>query len=555
MGTMLVSVRESARKFFTWAIRPEILIGLILSSFLINCLSLIFPLVMLQVYDRIIPNAAYATLELLAIGVGIALLLEMALRIGRAVINSWLDVKFEFQLATKAFASLLTTSIDDYQKEGAGAHLERLNSLSALKDFYGGQALATLLDLPFMFLFLGLIAYLGGSLILVSFLSLALTAALAYITGLKIQAMLALRKRDDDQRMNFIIEILTGIHTVKSMAMEPLMLRRYERLQRNSATKDYKLAVLSDTAFSLGSLISQLNIILIVAMGSFNVINGKLTVGALAACTLLASRSLQPLNQVMMFWKRLQAINIAKQRLNAINTLPQETQFQHAESLAIQGEIEFKNINIADPNQEGKLEKFNLTIKARQTVALLEDKYQEATLLFNMLLGNCQDYQGELSIDGQDILSYDIGQLRQRIAYLPQQGTLFEGTIMDNLTLFQGDKYVQRAREITMMLGIDTAIAQLPQGFDTQVGQRSVETLTPGLRQRIVIARALLREPAIILFDNAEHGIDMRAKQDLQKVLKAMAGTCTLVMSTADPGLLTLADITYTIKDKKLVQS
>ena len=196
------------------------------STLLINVVSLALPLALLQVYDRIIPNDALSTLGLLVVGVAVALLLETVLQVGRAISASWSAAKFEHIVGCQAMERLLQSDITAFEQRGAGAYVEDMNALTALKDFYSGQALRAVLDLPFAALFVGLVAYLAGPLVLVTLAMLLAFLAVAAFLGWRLRRVLRDRMEADDRRFNFIIEALSGIHTIKAMAMEPQLQRR-----------------------------------------------------------------------------------------------------------------------------------------------------------------------------------------------------------------------------------------------------------------------------------------------------------------------------------------
>jgi ATP-binding cassette, subfamily C, bacterial LapB len=296
--------------------------GLVTASLLINLLNLALPITLLQIYDRIIPHRATSTLTLLIIGVSIALLIELFLRIARAYLNAWSDAKLEYGLCTHAFHHLLNAQSPAYEKEGVGSHVEHITALTHFKSFYGEQALITLMDIPFIMIFLGLIYYLGGIIVLIPTLALIAAFAIAILTGKNLYELTHQQRTLDDQRMNFILETLTGLHTVKALAMESQMIRRYERLQKNSTQWYFKLTELTANTLACSTLLSQITLVMVVGLGSLLVINQHLTIGALAACMLLSNLSLQPVNRLMLLWKHLHGIDVAKACLQHIEQLP-----------------------------------------------------------------------------------------------------------------------------------------------------------------------------------------------------------------------------------------
>jgi ATP-binding cassette subfamily C protein LapB len=210
--------------------------GVLLASFTLNVLSLGLPIVILQVYDRILPNSARDTLLWLVLGLVAVLFLDGFLRMGRAHIAGWAAARFEHIAGCRAVDRLLGSEIGSLEMEAPGVHLDRLQAIDTLRDYYAGQSRLLLLDLPFVCLFLGLMWFIGGSLVALPIAVLALFGTAAFFLGRLLKRALVERAEIDDRRISFIIEALRGIHTVKLMAMEALLQRRYEKLQESGAS-------------------------------------------------------------------------------------------------------------------------------------------------------------------------------------------------------------------------------------------------------------------------------------------------------------------------------
>jgi ATP-binding cassette, subfamily C, bacterial LapB len=540
-------------QYFGHISSAQLWIGIVASSLFINVLALVFPLTLLQMYDRIIPNHSTDTLFMMVCIVAGAMCIEWVLRVGRAAVTAWTNARLEYQLAMGSFEHLMKTSLSDFEKEGFGAHLEKMSALNTLKDFFGGQAITTLLDFPFVLVYLGLIYMIGGWLVLAPLCVLGLFVCLAYLLGRHMRRTLQKKQAADDRRLSFIVETLTGIHTVKSMAMELLMQRRYERLQRSTAESDYDLSFSSTLTASSSSLLSHINMLSIVGAGCVMVVNGSMTVGGLAACTLLANRTLGPLEKAMSTWKRFQAIALAQKRMESLYELPCETR-QNAPVLEnIQGKIELRDVHFKPDNSERHiLNGVNLTVARGETISIRGVGQSGKSTLLWLMMGLLKPQKGAVYIDDTDISSIRQHGLREQIGYLPQHGSLYEGTIMENITMFRGADYWQRGIDAAHLLGLDEDVYKLPQGFDTHIGNRSIDSMPNGLRQRICIARALVNEPRIILFDEANSAVDQAADVKLINVLKHLKGRCTLIIVSHRPSILNLADTTYQLVDGKL---
>ncbi len=543
-------INEKISQLRPWGSKSDVLVGLIISSLFINILTLAFPLTLLQVYDRIIPNSALHTLLLLVIGVGIALLLESLLRVARSLVSAWADSRFEHISSCNALYRLLSSKLVDYEEDGAGAHFERLNSVNTMKEFYGGQAIVGLFDLPFVFLFLFLIGYIGGILVLVPIVMLIGFSISAVMLGRKLHSAIQIRKELDDHRLNFLVQLITGIHTIKAMAMEAPMLRRYERLLKSSMLSDHFTSVTSSNSVSMSSFSNQMVMILVVAFGSTMVISGSLSVGGLAACTLLAGRTLQPVSRLMGIWTRLQSITIAEKRLKKIHELIPEDKPGAVPMPTIKGNITMHDVSFRySDDAPWILDKASLSIKAGETIALQGENESGKTSLLWLLMAGLETSQGEIRIDEANIANVKGDTLRRQIAYLPQKGVLFEGTIMDNITMFRSESTLKdKARALATELEYDSLITHLPRGYETMVGNRAVDFMPRGIAQRICITRALLNDPKIILFDEANISVDRHADAILRDFLEKYKKDKTLIIISYNQDYLSLADKTYRLE-------
>jgi len=531
-----------------WKMMKHVIPSIFIATLFINLLSLAFPLALLQVYDRIIPNRSIDTLIMLIFGVGIALILEAILRVSRTYVSAWADAKFEHTIGCKSFERIINSPLEIFEAEGSGVHLERLSALNSMRDFYIGQAITAVLDIPFVIIFLLIISYIGGWLVLAPIAMLIIFLCAAIYIGEKLQLLLQKGREHDDRRLNFIIEIFSGIHTIKAMAMEALILRRYERLQRTGSVNNVEISLKNSSAAAIGFGISQITLILVVAAGSMLVIEGNLTVGGLAACTLLAMRCTQPINRAIGLWSRLQSLRIAQKRVQETLQLPMESSPELPKMQRVKGHLELVNIALEHHLENKPLFKhLNVEILPRQTIGITGSGLSGKSSLLLLMMGILKPSTGTVFIDGQDISQYQATSVRRQIAYLPQTGTLFQGTILDNLTLFRDAPAIDKAIAVAKEFDLADIIGRLPLGFETPVGHQAVESLPRGIKQRIAIARALADKPPIILFDEANTAIDQAGDQILQNMLKRLVGTCTMILVSHRPSVLNLAHLVYHI--------
>jgi ATP-binding cassette subfamily C protein LapB len=527
--------------------------ALLVTALVINLLTLALPITLLQVYDRVLPHSSIPTLTLLIFGVMGALVLEALLRLGRAYISSLSAAKFEHYSSQQAVGHLLAVSLTDYGKTAPGLHLQRLNSLNMLRDFYSGQAIGAVVDLPFILLFLGLIAVIGGQLVAVPLAILVLFMLVALVLGRQLRTALDDRSQSDERRYNFIIETLTGIHTIKSMAMENLMIRRHEQLQNQCSDDDLRAARSAHAAVNASATISMLTMVLVAAVGSVLVINGDLTVGGLAACTMLSGRSIQPLQRAMTLWTQFQNIRVARQRVNELFETEEEDRRGTSDMPLLDGKIELRDVEFAHADGKKIFDGLDLVVEPGESIAITGDNGTGKTTLLWLLMGALRPDRGEVLLDGRKPDDYTAESTRRQVAYLPQHGVMFKGTILENITGFRKEIGVDRVIEIARRLGLDDIVMRMPNGYDTEVGGQASETLPRGVKQRIAVARALIDYPRIVLFDEANSSLDMTGDNIMASLMLELKKHCTLVMVSHRPSLIALATKQYRLVDKHLV--
>ncbi|MEM8798736.1 MAG: ABC transporter transmembrane domain-containing protein [Pseudomonadota bacterium] len=514
---------------------------ILFASFALNITSLALPLVTLQVYDRIIPNVALDTMSLLIVGLIGALMIESILRLVRSFITGWLGAQYEHATGSLAVRKLLATPINDFEETAVGEHLDRLSSIDPVRDFYASQAMLTLVDFPFAILFLALLGVIGGSLVVVPIILMVVFGLIAHHIGKKLRGKLTERSTWDDRRYNFIIEVLNGIHTLKGLTMEPLMLRRYERLMENCARVGHGIGYLNSLAQSIGSAFSQMTMVIVASVGSLYVMSGQISVGALAACTLLAGRTVQPILRALGVWSRFQNIQIAEERLDEIDATPVEPNGEAVPNAI--NLVELKNVTLKVPGREAPLfENINFEIARGDVIGVKGPNGCGKSTLLGALMGLIDPASGDIFFNERKIDVWDRSAIRQHIAYLPQRAVLFQGTVLDNLTAFEPEKNIDQALEYACRLGLDRVFASLPDGYETQINAGGRSSVAAGIAQRIAIVRALVRQPSLILFDEANSAFDRETDVALHGLLQELKRQAAIVLVSYRPSLLAIAE-------------
>lgn len=520
-----VTVKSS---LFSWSV---IRLDLLAVSAVMHVLALALPLALLQIYDRILPSQSYGTVVVLVIGVGLAIVLEALLRYGRLALFANLAARYEVATYQKALDSLLKADVAAVERRGTPAVTEALRAISTVRDFWSGQAGAALYESPFIILYLLLIAYVGGWLVLVPLFlfmfSLLLMAGLNRSLGRAAE----IAENSDEQRRAFTWSALLALAEVKSSGGEGKVGSLFRRLQDQYMQDSARLDTLSGWVRENAQSISQLATVLVVAWGAVEVVNGRLTTGALAACTMLVGRALGPVIASLGYWSQLSRVRVAQAKLDELLSLPAAR--VEAVSDEQSARIERGGIKLVAPH----LLKEPLAIRPGELVCVRSADAVVASDFLAVLAGVTQDSRIKVLIDDQPAQKIASAEYARSVALVTRHPALVPGTILENLTLFD-PRLNYAVGGVCAALGLQAYIDKLRHGVLTEVGPASSEHLDEGIYQRIAIARALLRKPRILLLDHAASGLDLDGVKRLAAVLSELKGHTTVLLVTNTEALV-----------------
>lgn len=536
--------------------------AVLLASFCANLLALALPVMTLQVYDRILVSGSVPTMSVLAAGVVVAVVAEWALRVARSYVMGMAGAQFELHTSEQALRRVLAADLKESRRHEAGEYLEGLTAIGRVRDFYSGHLVTALVDMPFIAVYLLLIGYLAGSMVLVPMGLLAMFGLIVWVLGRHMRSLVRLREESDSHRYSQVIEMLTGLHSVKAQALEARMQRLYEKLLVEGSGRDYALSMTGGLANMLGGIMSQIMMVAVVVAGAPMVIKGDMSMGALIACLLLAGRLTQPLMRALSLWAHFQEVRLAREQMATLYALeysaPEEENPMPAadEAAALQeqafarvtGKVRLQNLSFRyQPNTRWLLRDLSLEIEAGSMVALMGGDVVAKTAFLELLAGLYAPEQGEVQVDGLPVAGLKDGIRSRHVAYVPADAVIFRGTILENICQFN-PHYEQPARQLAEWMGIAEDVAKLPMGYETPLSSSGQgDEISPGLRQRIAIVRALVPHPRLILLDNADHALDRNGYNRLFELLGQLKGAATVVLVSDDQNLIRLADRKLTI--------
>lgn len=533
-----------------WPIYSKVAI----SAFLVNMFALATPLFSMNVYDRVIPNNAMDTLVALSIGIFLVYTFEFLLKVLRVYFVDTAGKNADILLASRLFEHVMGMRMD-HKPLSSGAFASELREFETLREFFSSASLVALVDLPFIVLFVAVSWMIGGELAWISLVAIALIVIGSLLFHSPLSAWVRRAFREAAQKHALLVEAITGMETVKSFGAEGQMQRNWERFVAQSADSARYLKLLATVALSWSSFVQQIAYVSLIIYGVILINKGDLTMGGLIACSILVSRGMAPLSQVVSLLTRLNQSQAALEALNKIIKAPTErppgTTFLHHPKLT--GQIEFKEIYFSYPGQKiTALKNFNLKVEAGEKIGILGRIGSGKSTLEKLLLGLYQPSQGSVWVDGKDARQIDPADLRGNIGYVPQDIYLFYGTVRDNIGFGMpevDDELILKAAEIS---GVWDFVKRHPRGFDMPVGEAGA-CLSGGQRQAIAVARAIIRNPSIFVMDEPTAMMDHASEFQFIERFEPFIRNKTLLLITHRMPLLKLIDRLIVMDGGKVV--
>ncbi len=515
----------------------------ILASLLINALGLLVPLFVMQTYDRVVPNQAIATLWVLVIGLFIGTGFELLLRVLRAHLLDTAGKKTDVVLSATLFERISGMALKA-RPATVGGFAQSIHDFQGLREFLTAVTLTSLIDLPFSLLMITVIWLIGGPLVAIPLLAFPVTALFALIVQARlrdtVQKSLALAA----QRQGLLIETLGGLETLKAFTGESERQHQWEKTHGALTRLDSHARFLSALATNGTLFFQQVAGMSIIVAGVYSIIAGDLSVGALVACYMLGSRVLAPLGQIAGLITRYQQARLTMTSTDALMALPQERQASQRplERTHLKGALDLRQVSFSYPNQSSPaLAEVSLHINAGERVGIIGRSGSGKSTLARLIMAFYEPDKGQILLDNLDLRQLDVADLRHQIGYVAHDLPLLAGSLRDNLTL--GARYIgdERMLEVAEMTGVSELARQHPQGFERPVGERG-QLLSSGQRQAVLLARALLLDPPILLLDEPTSAMDNTSEEVLRHRLGARIQGKTVILITHRTSMLALVD-------------
>ncbi|GAA0283538.1 type I secretion system permease/ATPase [Alteraurantiacibacter aestuarii] len=516
----------------------------LLASLLVNFLALTLPLFSMNVYDRVIPNRAEATLWVLATGVLLAFSLEFALRAARTNVVDQIGRRLDIRLSQKIFARLLASPMSE-RRGSTGALAARVGEYSIVRDFFASTTVVTMVDTLFLVLFIAAIAYIAGWLALVPLTIMALMAVAGFILQRKVSDAARDAQADHGLQQTMLVESVAGMETLKSVSGERTMLGRWHSLAEIGSNSQLRLRRINAVAVAMASSFQQISSVSLVVGGYYLFADGKISMGAIIAIVMLASRSLAPAGQIAFLLTRGRQ---ASEALDSIENLFEAADERQRGSMALPAttgghSVKLENLSFSYPGVSvSSLDRINLQIAPGERIAVIGRVASGKSTLGRVLCGLYEPTEGAMFVSDIDSRQFRPTDIRAGFRYVGQDANLFTGTIKDNIALGKPGASDADVLNALSKSGADAYLTRDASGFDRQVGEQGRQ-LSGGQRAFLALSRAFVTPCELLFLDEPTGAMDSHTERILVERLKAsLSENQTMIVSTHRPALFALCD-------------
>ncbi|WP_448192861.1 type I secretion system permease/ATPase [Azospirillum sp. sgz301742] len=526
------------------------------ASLFLQLFALVTPLFFQVVVDKVLVHHSVSTLDVLMIGMLVVILFEAALGGLRAYTFSHTANRIDVELGAQLFRRLLALPMGYFAARRVGDSVARVRELETIRNFLTSSTITLVLDLLFTLVFLGVMFLYSPTLTLVVLASFPCYVMVSVVTTPILRRRLDEKFQRGSENHSFLVEAVSSIETVKAMAVEPRMQRKWEEQLAGYVSAGFRARNLNNAASQSVQVISKVTGMGVLWMGAQLVIGGGLTVGELVAFNMFAGRVAQPVLRIAQLWQDFQQVRLSVDRIGDIlNTPTEPLQIAGRASLpAIKGDVTLDHVTFRYRiDGQETLSDISLHIPAGQVVGIVGSSGSGKSTLAKLLQRFYVPERGRILVDGIDLSMADAVWLRRQIGVVLQDNVLFTGTIRENIALADPAMDMERVVMAARLAGAHDFIAELPEAYDTVVGERGA-TLSGGQRQRIAIARALVSNPRILIFDEATSALDYESERVIQTNMQRICAGRTVLIIAHRLSAVSVADRIITMERGRIVE-
>ncbi len=527
----------------------------IAAALFINLIALASPLFTMNVYDRVLPNKAFPTLWVLAAGITLAYVFEFLLKTARSSLIDHAGRNADMRLSQMIFDKVLNSTLAS-RPMSTGEYANRVTQYEFVREFFTSNTIGLAIDTAFVFIFLAVIYFIAGWLVVIPAVALALSILIGLYAQAAIGNRMAAAANEASQRQSLLVEAIATIETLKSLRAEAGMLRRWQELMKLSSRTSEDIKHISSNAVNMTTFVQQMVSVLIVIAGTYQFSEGNLAMGAIIATVMLAGRTGAPLGQIAMTLARFRQATMSLKILDKIMEQPEDRPLTvgFVNRQITQGGFAFQNVSFQYPgSDQAVINGLSLRVAPGEKVGIIGRIGSGKTTLGRLLDGLFVPSEGRLLIDGVDIRQYHMAEVRAAVAVAGQSSDLFSGTVKENLLLGRADATDEELVHVARLTGVEDFVSRHPRGFDMPVGERG-SNLSSGQKQALTIARLLLTRPKIVFLDEPSGAMDLASERHLIARLKnAFGADTTLLIATHRFSMLELVDRLIVIDKGRIV--
>ena len=523
--------------------------GLLVMSLFVNLLALAAPLFVMQVYDRVIFHAGLTTLQALVMGIGAVIVFDFILRQARSRVLQRVALAVDVDLGRAVFAKIAGLPLQLLESRPGHSWQFLFRDLETVRNTVAGAAIIAIVDLPFIVFFLGLVIWLAPPLAWVFLIVAIAFIALGLWNGLSVGHASKIEREATMRRDRLLNEIVLGRSVMKSAAMARPLQALWEVGQAASIKSSIARGRLADGSMNAGASLGVIATIALTSVGAVAILDLKMTVGTLVAANLLSSRLIAPLSQLITSWRALANMRDSAGRISQLLNEPEDRRNAAIDLPTPTGRLQIEDASFSyEPEAAPVLKSLTVRFGPGGMHAIVGPNGGGKTTLLKLAHGLYHPQKGRVLLDDFDMAQFSRDQVAAWIGYVPQDGFLFSGSVRENIARFSGAVDDAEILAAAQMAGVHAFVSDLPDGYDTQVGEGGSRFST-GQRQRIAIARALVGNPPVLLLDEPTSNLDRDAEEELRRHLTELGRTRTVIIVTHSPALLQASDsITVLIK-------
>ncbi len=528
----------------------------LIASFFLQIAALVTPLFFQVVIDKVLVHRGLTTLDVLVFALIVVSIFEVLLGGLRTYIFSHTTNRIDVELGAKLYRHLLALPLSYFEARQVGQSVARVRELENIREFITGSTLTLLIDAVFTTIFFVVMWYFSPLLTMIVLGSIPFFVLLAVFVTPVLRARLEEKFEHGAKNQAFLVESVTGVETMKALSVEPQSQRRWEEQLAAYVGASFRTTNLGNIASQGTQLINKITMALTLYFGALAVVSGDLSVGQLVAFNMLASRVTGPILRLAQLWNDFQQAKLSVQRLGDILNVPTEPQYNpnRATLKRIQGRVVFDQVRFRyRPDLRDTLSGIDLDVRPGQVVGIVGPSGSGKSTLTKLIQRLYVPSSGRVLVDGLDLTSIDPSWLRQQVGVVLQESLLFNRSVRENIALSDPGMPFERVVAAVKMAGAEEFISELPEGYDTLVGERGAN-LSGGQRQRLAIARALVTNPSILIFDEATSALDYESEQLIQKNMADICKGRTVIIIAHRLSTVRHADRIVSMKDGAVIE-